>query len=128
MNRSTAPSENLLVSVETLLRIPQKWDVAAPFDGLVSEWAQRFREFGSLLKSEGKDRELKDVTVGRPMDHTAIEVLRYACRSVDRGADSSEYRALVKILAGIVCGGCADHLRFHDAIIRVIQRMTAYGW
>ena len=95
---------------------------------IAKEWGRRFSALVVALREQGYTRQLKDVTIGRPMDHVAVETLRLACRIDTPGETSLEFLRLVEALAGFVSAGMEECLHFREAMESVLRRLIAYGF
>jgi hypothetical protein len=95
------------------------------FDGCAREWARRFRTLGAALRQQGYSG-FKNVTIGRPMDYSAVAVLHLACSIRTPDENAPEFLELVDLLGNYLGEGAPERSLFQEALRNVLRRIRAY--
>jgi hypothetical protein len=93
---------------------------------LAAEWAEHCVELGRELRRHGYAKQLMDVTIGPPIDHAAIDVIRLACVASFSSSDGDVFQLLAARLEVVLSVAVHERDRFTISLKNVLRRLTMF--
>jgi hypothetical protein len=98
----------------------------APPQELARQWAELSVTLGRELRQHGYAKQLMDVTIGPPIDHAAIDVLRLACVASFSTSDTDVFDLLAARLEVVLTIEAYERDRFVNSLKNVLRRLTMF--